>query len=297
MKKCIRLLILISVLFRAESISAQPDSLKVIIAKIANAVKAEVGVAVMNIESQDTLTFNGRKRFPMQSVYKFHLGLAILNLVDKGKLTLDQKVHVSKEDIYSTWSPLAAKFPEANVDLTVGDLLTYTVTHSDNVACDILFRLAGGPSEVQKFMDGIGATEVSIVSTEKEMHTGWEIQFQNWTTPYATMQLLQQFYQRKILSEASHVFMWKAMVDCQLGPRRIKGMLPPGTLVAHRTGTGAPNDKGTLGAVNNVGIITLPNGKHIAIAVYITNGNETQNRLEEVIAKISKAVFDHYAAE
>ena len=84
------------------------------------------------------------------------------------------------------------------------------------------------------------------------------------------------------------------MVKTITGGKRIKGLLPEGTVVAHRTGMGAPNDKGILGALNNVGIVTLPNGKHFAIAVFISNTKEDANKLEAVIAQISRITFDHY---
>lgn len=272
------------------------DSLRSQLTKISKTIDAEVGIAVLHLESKDTLTINGMKRFPMQSVYKFHLGLAILDLVDKGKLTMDQKIRITKEDYYPTWSPLASKYPEAEVDVTIGELLAHSVSHSDNVACDVLFRLAGGPWEVQRYLESIGAKDISIVSTEKEMHASWEIQFKNWNTPYAMVHLLDQFHSRKFLSEKSYVFMLQAMINCPMGPRRIKGFLPNGTIVAHRTGTGAPNEHNVMGAINDVGIITLPNNEHVAIACYISRSSEEQKKVEAVIAQIAKIVFGYYTS-
>lgn len=279
------------------TLSHANDSLRAQLRKIAKTIDAEVGLAVLHFERQDTITLNGMKRFPMQSVYKFHLGLAILNLVDKGKLAMDQQIRITKADYYPTWSPLASKYPEAEVDVTIRELLTYAVSHSDNVACDVLFRLAGGPGEVQRFIESVGGKDISIANTEKEIHVSWEIQFQNWNTPYAMVQMLDRFRNGKILSDESSEFMMQSMINCPMGPRRIKGFLPNGTIVAHRTGTGAPNDDGIMGAINDVGIITLSNNEHVAIACYVTRSSEEQNKVEAVIAQMAKIIFTYYSSK
>ena len=84
----------------------------------------------------------------MQSVYKYPLALAILNQVDKGIFSLEQKIHIKKEDLLpDTWSPLRKKYPDGNADITLDELLNITVSQSDNNGCDILFRLIGGTEE------------------------------------------------------------------------------------------------------------------------------------------------------
>jgi beta-lactamase class A len=284
------------VLMHSQVLAAIPDSLRTKIQEISGSINAEVGIAILAIEGGDTLTINGQKHFPMQSVYKLHQALAILNLVDQGKLKMDQKIRVTKEDYFPTWSPMAKKYQQTEVDLPLSELLMFTLANSDNVACDVLFRLAP-PNDVQKFIESIGGENVAIVSTEREMHADWNLQFENWNTPYDMVLLLQKLNQKKILSEASHEFMWNSMAQCSTGPRRIKGLLPSNTEVAHRTGTGGPNDEGILGAVNNVGIITLPNGQHVALAFYIMRSKDSQAKVEESIAKISRIVYDHFNTE
>ncbi len=82
---------------------------------------------------------------PMLSVFKFHIALAVLNQVDKGNLTLDQKILIKKSDLLeNTWSPLREKYPDGNVELPLSEIITYTVAQSDNNGCDILLRLIGG---------------------------------------------------------------------------------------------------------------------------------------------------------
>jgi beta-lactamase class A len=255
----------------------------------------DVGVAVKHIENGDSLSINGNRHFPMQSVFKFHLALAVLNLVDQGKLSIDQKIRVEKSDLLpNTWSPIAKKYPEGNVELRIGELLSYTVSQSDNSGCDILFKLIGGPKKVEWFIHGLGVKDVAIGYTEEEMHQSWDAQFKNWCAPTAMAQLLELFGQKKVLAETTHELLMKFMIETNTGKNRIKGLLPTGTIVAHKTGTSGRSPQGVSGAVNDVGIITLPNGKHIAVALFISNTKEDTEKQEALIAKISQLAFDYY---
>ena len=277
------------------SIFAQKEALRQKIEKITLTSKGKVGVAVLNLDNKDTLTFNGFSHMPMQSTYKFPLALAILDQVDKGRFTLNQKIYITKKDMLpNTMSPLTEKYPNGNVDIKLSELLQYTVGKSDNNGCDILFRLIGGPVKVNNFIHSLGVKGISIVATEEQMHKNWNTQFTNWCEPYAMTQLLEVFYQGEHLSKSSNTFLKKLMTETTTGLKRIKGLLPEGTIVIHKTGTSDTNDKGITAATNDAGIVTLPDGKHFAIVVFVTNSPENQNNREKVIAEITKAVWDYY---
>ena len=269
------------------------EKLRKEIENIVQTVNASFGVGIMHLESGDTLTIHGNSHFPMQSVYKFHLALAVLADVDQGKLSVDQKVFVRKEDYFPTHSPIADKYPGGNVDLTIEELLSHTVSTSDNIGCDILFKLVGGPKKVDEYIHELGVRDIAIVNTEREMHLEWDAQFNNWTTPQAMVQLLDLFYQKKILSPQSRDLLVKIMEQTSTGKKRIKGHLPAGTVVAHKTGMGG-NDEGVISAMNDVGVVTLPSGDHFAIALFVSNPKDSIETVEAVMAKISKLVFDHY---
>jgi len=277
--------------------AAQNASLRDDVTRIAASVSADVGVAVLNLDTGDTLTLRGRGHFPMQSVFKFPLAIMVLREVDKGTLRLDQKIHLRKEDLLpNTWSPMAVKYPEGDVDIALSEILRYTVSQSDNNGCDILFRLVGGPGKVNDFVHSLGITQMAIVATEAEMHQAWSVQFTNWCEPGAMAMLLKQFDRGNILSALSREFLWKIMVETSTGPKRIKGLLPAATVVAHKTGTGDYNAEGVMGAINDAGIMVLPDGSHVAVVVYISRTKEKDvARLESVIAQISRAVYDRYA--
>ena len=231
----------------------------------------------------------------MQSVYKFHLALAVLRQVDKGKLSLNQMIKIKKSDLHkNTYSPLADKYPDENVKLPLRDILFYTVSKSDNNACDILFRLLGGTKKVEDYIHSLGIKNISIRATEEEMHKGWNVQYTNWTTPFAAVQLLDRFYKGDILSKNSFDFLWKLMTETTVSSKRIKGLLPEGTIVAHKSGTSDTNDMGVIAAVNDIGIVTLPNGNHYAIAVFVSDSILGYKKMEKIIADISKATWDYF---
>ncbi len=274
------------------------QELRTEISRIIHSVKGDVGVAIKHMENGDTLTFLGRTHFPMQSVFKFPLAIAVLHQVDKGKLSLEQKVLIKKDDmIPNSWSPIAEKFPNGGVELTVRELLSYTVSQSDNIGCDILFGLMGGPSKVEEYFHGLGFKRIAIVNTEAEMHKSWDVQFNNFAEPWEMVKILESFHQAKFLSKSSQDLLMDMMLKTITGPKRLKGMLPEDADVAHRTGMSSTNDQGIRAALNDVGIITLPNGNHFAIAVFISNTKVETSKLEELIAKISKATFDHYLSK
>ena len=116
------------------------------IEQITRVSQGRVGVAATELETGESVDLHGDGQFPMQSVYKLPIAMAVLHRVDQGTLTLTQKVHVEPTEYISErqHSPLRNKFP-AGTDITVSELLRYAVSESDGSASDVLMRLAGGP--------------------------------------------------------------------------------------------------------------------------------------------------------
>jgi beta-lactamase class A len=278
------------------AVQAQQNQLRDQIAQIVKPVKGIVGVSILRIEDRDTVSYNGKARLVMHSVMKFPIALAVLHLVDSGKITLSELVHLKKRDLpKKTYSPLRDKYPKGNVDVSFAELLQYMVSLSDNNACDILLSVLGGTKPVQDYMLHLGIRGIAINASEAEMASAWEVQYSNWCKPVEMTQLLDLFYAGKVLSKANTDFLYKLMTETTTGPNRIKGMLPPGTVVAHKTGTSGTNAEGLTPATNDVGIITLPNGKHLAVSVFVCNSTNDEATREATIAKIAKAAYDNYA--
>ncbi|QJD94497.1 class A beta-lactamase [Mucilaginibacter robiniae] len=272
---------------------AQTDSLRNQIKQLEQLAKGKVYMAYALIEDHDTLSYNGNAHAVMQSVMKLPIAMAVLHQVDVGQLKLTQTIHITKADLPETFSPLRDKYPDGNVDVSIADLLSYMVTLSDNDACDILLKLLGGTKPVEQYIHQLGFKQFSLKASERQMGSSWAAQYTNWCRPVDMVQLLCIVDKGTALSEASNGYLWQLMLATVPGAKRIKGMLPAGTPVAHRTGTGATNTKGFIAAINDVGIIMLPNGKHLALAVFVNDTYMNNTQCEKVIARISKAVYDY----
>lgn len=278
------------------SVSAQVNPLRTQIDSIAREARGTVGFAMLNIENRDTLSYHGNLHLPMQSMMKFPIAITVLHAIDEGQLTLDQLIHIEKEDLPKTYSPLRDRYPEGNVNVSIKELLSYMVSLSDNDACDILLKTLGGPEVVDQYMHSFGIKQIAVKASESQMAQAWDVQFTNWVEPKTMVRLLDIATKPSFLSKASHDYLWKIMEATSTGPNQIKGLLPLGTVVAHKTGRSGTNDQGMTAATNDVGLITLPNGKHLAIAIMITNSSADLATREAVIASIAKAAYDDAVA-
>ncbi len=296
MKKTALIFLLLS-LFTFKVFS-QKTILQEKINQIVKTKNATVGVGILNFENGDTLIFNGNRHFPMQSVFKFHLALVVLNQVDKGKFTLNQDIFVSKADLIpNLYSPMREKYPEGNINLPLSEIIKYTVSQSDNVGCDRLFKLIGGTEKANKYILDLGVKDVAILDPEIRLQNDWSLQYKNYTSPFAAVQLLQKFHKEHILSKSSQDFLYKIMVETTTGPNKIKGLLPKNAILAHKTGFSGKSKEGLTGATNDIGIITLPNGKQFAIAIFVSDSMEDEITNDKIIAEIALAAWDYYLSK
>lgn len=290
MKKLTFLFLLISVFSFAQK------DLKKEINNIISGKNATVAVSILDFETNKSFDINGNKKLPMLSVFKFHIALAVLNEVDKGKLSLDQKILIKKEELLeNTWSPIREKYPNGNIEMSLSELIKYTVAQSDNNGCDILLRLIGGTETVQNFINNKGIKDFAIKANEEEMHKTYAAMYANSTTTNAANALLKKFADEEILSKSSTDFLMKTMIETTTGTTKIVAQLPKGTPVAHKTGSSGKNEKGLTIAENDIGIVTLPNGKHYAISVFVSDSMESEETNTKMIADISKIVFDYFS--
>jgi beta-lactamase class A len=272
------------------------ESLRRDIETILSTKRAKVGVSIIGDNEKDTLSLNGDHHFPMQSVFKFHIALTVLSQIEQGKFSLNQFIKINENELLlGLYSPLREKYPKG-VSLKISEILEYTVSQSDNVGCDVLLRLIGGPQAVENFVLEKGFKDFSVKINEEVMQSNWDLQFKNWTTPKTANQLLAYFYNndKKILSTEHHNFVWTMMKETQTGQNRLKGLLPKRTVVAHKTGSSGTNKEGITAAVNDIGIVFLPNGRHYFISVFVTDSKEDLAANEKIIADISKVTRDYF---
>jgi beta-lactamase class A len=255
---------------------------------------ALVGVSVLHIESGRRASSRGGERFQMASVFKVPVAIAVLGAVEKGTLRLEQKVEIRKSDrqkvgpLYDEWKP--------GMRVTVARMVDVMLVDSDNTAADKLIALLGGPSAVEKALASRGVTGVQISLDEKGMGkamrkdpAAFERGTQNGATPDSIAALLGRLYRGEFLSRASTDRILDAMQRCATGDQRLRAGVPKGTEVFDKTGT-------VGSCANDAGIITLPDGTHLVLAVFTRGGTEAARR-EVAIASVARAARQAFAPE
>lgn len=277
--------------------SEQTDNdLKKSLEEMVESSKTDIGISIITSKSNDTLSINGHKQYPMLSTVKFPIALAVLNQVETGKLSLQQEIYISKDEFLDkTWSPFREKYPNGNISISLEDAVKWMIIHSDNNITDVLIRLVGGEKHIENYIEKfIDSKRITIRNNEKAMHQDWNSQFVNHASPIAYSQLLKAFSEGKILNNQNTKWLYKAMLNSTTGTKRLKGKLP-NIKIAQRAGTSFTNEEGITGAINNVGIMELPNKHKIYISVFIRNNNQGFEKGEEMIAEIAKTVYDFYS--
>jgi beta-lactamase class A len=265
------------------------------IESIAREAKGRVGVAITVLETDESVALLGEQQFPMQSVYKLPIAMAVLAQVDQGMLKLNQMIRVEKSDFVTAGqrSPIRDRHPQG-VELSLQELLQTMVSESDGTACDVLLRVIGGPQTVMGYLRGMNLPGIAVETTEKEMGQDEMVQYRNWAKPTAMTKLLRDLQFGHVLSSPSRKLLMDWMTQSPTGPRRLKGRLPASVIVAHKTGSSGTS-KGLTRATNDVGLISLPDGKHLAIAVFVSDSRANMAVRESVIARITKAAWDFYS--
>lgn len=289
---------------------------------------AKVGIAVLDLQDGRRWSVNGDVPFPMQSVVKLPVSMAMLDLVDRGKFGLDQAVSLTPKDRSVQHAPLNAKIGTKGTRISVRELIRAANQDSDNTANDVLLRLVGGPKGVSTYLSRIGVRGMRVDRSERQLQADYHNvsfatdlleadRYQNYlarqplarrvsgrdrflkdprdrTTPNAAVDLLSRLASRRALSVESTGALMEILFGVQTGRNRLAAGLPEGSRLAHKTGTAYPVD-GRTGAVNDIGIAVLPNGRRFAIAVFVTGARGTTAEWETVHAEAMRAAVRVYS--
>ncbi|MDQ2978279.1 MAG: class A beta-lactamase [Acidobacteriota bacterium] len=280
----------------AAAVGCSPEALRDTMRSLAAPAEGRVGAAGIVLETGQRASWNAAERFPMQSVYKLPIAMAVFRRVDDGRLRLDRRVRVRRSDVPPTGvhSPLRDGHPAGGFEISVRDLLRASIVDSDGLACDVLLRLVP-PDAVTGFLRRIGVEGMTVATTEKAMSSGPDVQLRNWATPEAARHLLRLLHEGRGVSPGARELLLAWMTETETGPGRIRGALPPGTPVAHKTGSSGTH-QGRTRATNDVGLITLPDGRHLAIAVFVSDSRADTALREGAIANIARALWDCWSS-
>jgi len=273
------------------SLSAQTP-LQDEIRKIAGDARGRVAVACALPGSNLNCNLEAHSRPPMQSVFKLPLAVYVLHLVETGKFSLDQPIRFLPSDriLPETYSPLQDKYPNGDVDVPLRELLRLAASLSDNAAADTLLRVAGGPADVDTYIKSLGVEGFHLEDGEHALHRDASAQYRNWFAPAGAVQLLRRLSDNSPLTAEHTELLLGWMKDSPTGAHRLRAELPAETIVMHKTGTSGVKD-GVASATNDIGMITLPDGRRLALAVFVTDSRADEATREGVIARVANAAY------
>lgn len=224
----------------------------------------EYGIAALDLRDGSTVAINGDTPFPMASTVKLAIAAAYLADVDQGRRSL---------------ADMIAGRPAAKV-------MTLMIVRSDNQAADQLLAAVGGPAALQRWLSSQGISGIRVDRTIAQLlrERGHLADSRDVATPVAMVTLLNRLDNGTVLSAPSRSFLFELMRRCETGTRRIRALLPAGTLVEDKTGT-------LDGVTNDVGFITMPDGRRVAVAVFARGGRDRQ----PVIAEIARVIYERFA--
>ena len=237
---------------------------------------------------------NAHTRPPMQSVFKLPLAVTALHLVEQGTLSLDQPIRFLPDDriLPHTHSPLQDKYPgserrhpvaRAASPRCLGD----PTTSPQTLCC----ASVGGPAVVDSYISALDVTGFHLEDGEHGLARDVATQYRNWFEPAGAVQLLRRISDNSPLTVGHTQILLEWMKDSSSGLHRIKGDLPSGTIVMHKTGSSGTRD-GVTYATNDIGLVTLPDGRRLAIAIFVTDSTAGDATRDAVIARIAKAAYD-----
>src|SRR3954468_6224176 len=225
---------------------------------------ADVGIAALDLNSGETVSIKGNTPFPMASTVKVAVAALYLAQVDHGRRNLDDTINGTP----------------------VRSLMARMLIHSDNHATDILLKDLGGPDALHSWLKQNGVTGLRVDRTIAQLLSDrrdlWD--YRDSSTPTAMVDLLRRIYKAELIKPSSRNYLLDLMSQCETGKNRMKALLPSGTPVEHKTGT-------LTGLADDVGFITMPDGRRIAVAIF-TRGGADRPR---TIAEAARAIYDGFA--
>ena len=236
--------------------------------------------------------------FPLLSVIKFPLAVAVLEKMQHAQATLTTMIPVRAEQLHTgTHSPLRDQRGRRDMEVSLEDLLRYTVTFSDNNGCDILMEYVGGPAVVEACARRLGADSVFIGHNEDWMHQNIYNQYANWGTPRSMARMLLGFFTSPDIPQEHKDFMTGIMAGTPALPGKILEGLPQGLTAGHKTGSSDRTPQGLKLADNDLAFFRLPDGRYVALAVFLCNSRERPETNLSLIKDITRLSVDWLARQ
>lgn len=286
--------ILLTACRQSNSVSSDYKAeLKKELTAIADSAKGDVGIAL--IYDGDTLTVNNDAIYPMMSVFKLHQAVALCRMFEENGTSLDSVMTLRRSELDpDTWSPMLKDHTGEQISLPMRRLLEYTLIESDNNASNEMFVRLMSPAACDSVIAGIIPRDsFEIRFNEAEMQDDHSRAYSNRASPLGAAKLIDRVFTDTLVGKSYQDFIKSALLRCQTGPDKISAALSEteGITIGHKTGSGYRDENGRLAASNDVAFVTLPDGRHYSLAVFVKDFDGTDAEAAAIIARISAAVI------
>ena len=307
-----------------------PAALQARLDDLTAAYGEEVGVAVTDVSTGWTAGVDQDRPYPQQSVSKLWVALTVMKAIDEGRIDPEASVTLTDEDRSVFFQPVAYNIGKDGFTTRISALLRRALVESDNAANDKLMREMGGPDGVATALTEMGLTGVKVGAFERDLQAataglvwqadygvGWNFQAARQALPKAHREAAMAAYlaapldgsspagithalaalsRGELLSPESTGTVLGLMHAARTGPRRLKGGLPPGWSIAHKTGTGQDFEGAAVG-INDVGLLTAPDGRTYAVAVMMRQTWKPVPQRLAFMQQVTRAVAEQWAAD
>jgi beta-lactamase class A len=307
---------------------APPAALARAVETLRNQFDGLAGIAVHSVDDGWAIdSVDADRPMPQQSVSKLWVAMTLLDAVDTGRVSLADRVTITRNDLTLFHQPIAALVKDGGYTTTVSDLYRRAMTMSDNTANDRVLAHVGGPAAVRDFFRRKGITGVKFgpgerllqsrtagLTWKQDMAMGRAFEAARARLPASVRQSAYQSYvadpidgatpagiadalvrlkRGELLSPQSTAFLLSTMESSRTGHARLRAAVPSDWRVAHKTGTGQ-DLLGRTAGFNDVGILTAPDGKSYAIAVMIGDTRRPVRERQLLMQAAVAAVVSNY---
>jgi beta-lactamase class A len=311
---------------RTNAHSAADEKLRNDIDTLWKKFPGRAGIAIYTPFSDDIIGRRQTERFPQQSVSKMWVALTILEQEAAGKLSLDKKIRVTRDDIVVFSQPIKQYLSsQDSFEMPVRELLAHAINASDNLANSVLIRVAGGPQAINQMLDRrkvqsirFGPGEVLLQSAIAGLN--WQPEYRkgnafkeqrsripiekrraaldkylasplDGAAPGTIVLVLKRFGERAPDDPGAKLL--KLMAGTYTGRSRLRSGLAPGWSLAHKTGTGQV--LGSIStAINDVGVMKAPDGCRYQVAVMIAETRAGREVTNGLMQNVARAVIRHH---
>ena len=274
---------------------------------------------MLDLQSGKSWRVNADRGYPMMSVFKAPLGAAVLERIERGSLSLAQTIALTPADLRPGPGPIRGELKGERTEFSVRRLLDAAVSESDNTAADALLELLGGPAVVTAFLrahgiegmrvdrdertlahdtnglDAAAETPPPVESAKAELarkrrgYAAYLADPRDTSTPDAAVNFLSKLWRGELLSRDSTALMLEMMTHSPTVPNRLKGGVPAGAKLAHKSGT-STTFEGITAAHNDIGVLSWPDGRSIVVAAFLTASPASEAARDAIFAVLTREV-------